>query len=162
MKRILVVLGLFVATIVPATAQTKANINDLGWMAGDWKTSMGENTAERSCSKLAGGSMTCTLRVIAAGKVVWLEFSALRDTPNGIVLDTRFFTPDLQPADPVSNELVLKSATPNEWDFENPNGTQPKDAIITRLSDDAMKGRADLVDQQGKASVMDISWQRVR
>ncbi len=106
--------------------------------------------------------MTCTLRVIAAGKVVWLEFSVLRDTPNGIVLDTRFFTPDLQPADPVSNELVLKSSTANEWDFENPNGTQPKDAIITRLGENAMNGHADLVDQQGKASVMDISWQRVR
>lgn len=162
MKRILAIVGLFVAMSIPATAQTKANINDLAWMAGDWNTSMGGSTAERSCSKLVGGSMTCTLRVIAAGKVVWLEFSVLRDTPNGIVLDTRFFTPDLQPADPVSNELVLKSSTANEWDFENPNGTQPKDAIITRLGENAMNGHADLVDQQGKASVMDISWQRVR
>jgi hypothetical protein len=162
MKRILVVLGLFVAVIIPAKAQTKANINDLGWMAGDWNTSIGGNTAERNCSKLSGGSMTCTLRVIAGGKVVWLEFSALRDTPSSIVLDTRFFTPDLQPADPFSNELVLKSSTANEWVFENPKGTQPKDAIITRMGENAMSGHADLVDQQGKASVMDISWQRVR
>jgi hypothetical protein len=145
-----------------ARAQTNLNINDLGWMAGNWTASMDGNTAERSCSNPTGGSMTCTLRVIAAGKVVWLEFSALRETPSGIVLDTRFFTPDLQPADPVSNELVLKSATANEWVFENPHGTQPKDAIVTRIGENAMKGRADLVDQQGKASVMDISWQRVR
>ncbi|MGO9322951.1 MAG: DUF6265 family protein [Terracidiphilus sp.] len=162
MKRILIVMGLIASITYPATAQTKASINDFAWMAGDWSASLGGNTAERSCSKLTGGSMTCALRVIAAGKVVWLEFSALRETANGIVLDTRFFTPDLQPADPISNELVLKSATANEWVFDNPNGLQPKDAIVTRLGNDAMRSHADLVDQQGKASVIDVSWQRVR
>ncbi|MGA2908076.1 MAG: DUF6265 family protein [Terracidiphilus sp.] len=162
MKRILIVVGLIAFITFPATAQTKANISDLGWMAGDWTASVGGNTAQRNCSELTGGSMTCALRVIAAGKAVWLEFSALRETANGIVLDTRFFTPDLQPADPVSNGLVLKSAAADEWVFDNPNGTQPKNAIVTRLGDDAMRSHADLVDQQGKASVIDVSWQRVR
>ncbi len=162
MRRLPIALGLFAVMTCSAAAQTRAKINDLGWMAGNWTAIMDRNTAERNCSNLAGGSMTCTLRVIAAGKVVWVEISVLRETPNGIVLDTRFFTPDLQPADPISNELVLKSAAANEWVFDNPHGTQPKDTIITRLGENTMNGHADLVDLQGKASVIDISWQRVR
>lgn len=145
-----------------ACAQSNAKVSDLGWMAGDWTATVGQNKADRSCSEPVGGSMTCMMRVIAAEKVVWLEFSVLRETSTGIVLDTRFFSGDAQPAPPIANELRLKSATATEWTFENPSGTQPKMETISRAGTGSMTAHAELVDSQGKTSAIDSKWQKAR
>ena len=105
--------------------------------------------------------MMCMMRVITADKVVWLEFSQMRETKEGILLDTRFFTPDGQPAAPIATRLRLKSATPTEWVFENPNGTQPKSQSVTRQGQDAMTAHSDLIDSKGKASAIDSEWKRL-
>ena len=106
--------------------------------------------------------MMCMMRVIAAQKVVWMEFSVLRETASGIVLDTRFFTADSQPGDPISTELRLKSATAKEAVFENPNGTQPKWESITSTGPDEMTSHAELVDSDGKTDAIDAHWKRVQ
>lgn len=149
------------ALAVAGIAQDKTKVSDLAWMAGDWTATVGANTADRSCSEPVGESMMCMMRVIADGKVVWLEFSVLRATPDGIVLDTRFFSGDAQPAPPLSNELRLKSATATVWTFENPKGTQPKLETITRDRARAMSAHAELIDSHGKASSIDSKWQRI-
>jgi hypothetical protein len=161
MKRVLRVAVFGIVLTFPGMAQDKTNVSDLAWMAGDWTATVGTNTADRSCSELAGESMMCMMRVIAADKVVWLEFSVLRATPDGVVLDTRFFSGDAQPAPPVSNVLRLMSATGSVWTFENPTGTQPKSETITRDGPRAMSAHADLIDARGKVSSIDSKWQRI-
>jgi hypothetical protein len=139
-----------------------AKVSDFAWMAGTWNGTVGGAPVERVCSAPAGGSMMCMMRVIAQQKVVWTEFSVLRETPNGIVLDTRFYTPDLQPADPITTELRLKGATATEAVFENPNGTQPKMESVTSLGAGVMKSHADLVDEKGQTSAIDAQWKLVK
>jgi Domain of unknown function (DUF6265) len=154
-----------IAAAIPLTGAGQADkmkIGDLAWMAGSWTGSMDGNAVERSCSQLTAGSMMCMMRVIAGQQVVWMEFSMMRATADGIVLDTRFFTGDGQPSPPVSTELRLKSASPDEAIFENPNGTQPKLESVTRNGPDSMSSHADLVDSKGKASTMEMAWTRVR
>ncbi|HSZ16051.1 MAG TPA: DUF6265 family protein [Terracidiphilus sp.] len=161
MKRAWQALVLVFVLAIPGIAQDKTKVSDLAWMAGDWSATVGANTADRSCSEPVGESMMCMMRVIADGKVVWLEFSVLRAMADGVVLDTRFFSGDAQPAQPISNELRLKHATGSVWTFENPNGTQPKSETITRDGPRAMSAHADLIDSHGKASSIDSKWQRV-
>src|ERR1700733_6276307 len=162
MKRAWQGVGLVLVLAVPGTARDKTKVSDLQWMAGGWTATVGANTADRSCSEPVGESMMCMMRVIAADKVVWREFSVLRATPDGVVLDTRFFSGDAQPAPPLSNELRLKSATATEWTFENPNGTQPKLETITRDGQGAMSAHAELIDSHGRASAIDSKWRRTR
>ena len=145
-----------------ALAQKSAKITDFEWMAGNLTASLGANTADRGCSHATGDSMTCMMRVFAANKVVWMEFSVLRETPDGIVLDTRFFSGDAQPAPPVSNQLCLKSAKPTGFVFENPTGNQPKMETIVRDGTDSMSAHAQLIDANGKVSAIDSKWHRVR
>lgn len=154
--------GVIVLIAATAMGQSKIRVSDLAWMAGTWNGAVGGAQVERTCAQPVGGSMICMMRVIASEKVVWMEFSVLRETADGIVLDTRFFMPDLQPGPPVSSELRLKSATASEAVFENPNGTQPKMESITLLGPDEMNSHADLVDEQGKASAIDARWKRVQ
>ena len=164
MKGKLICLCLAILTAIPhpALGEGKTKVSDLKWMAGHWTATLGGNTVKRSCSEPAGGSMMCMMRVIAGNQVVWLEFSVMRETADGIVLDTRFFTSDGQPSDPISTELRLKSVTGDVALFENPNGTQPKIESITRGAADKMSSHADLVDAQGKTTSMDIAWTRAK
>jgi hypothetical protein len=149
------------ASLCGAFGQQDAKVSDFQWMAGNWTANVDGRIADRSCSQVAGESMTCMLRVIADGKAIWLEYSVLRATPNGVVLDTRFFSGDMQPAPPVSNQLRLRSATSTTWTFENPTGTQPRTETITRDGPQSMTAHADLIDAQGKSSSVDAKWQKV-
>ncbi len=153
-------LGLMAALAVGGSAQDRPRVSSLGWLAGTWTAAMEGNTVERTCSAPAGGSMMCMMRVVAEKKLVWLEFSVMRETDSGVVLDTRFYTGDQQPADPVAVQLRLKSATDDEVVFENPTGTQPKRESVRRTGHNQMSSHADLVDAQGKASAMDVVWTR--
>jgi hypothetical protein len=151
--------AVLVAMSMAASAQTK--VSDLGWMAGNWKASIEGNTAERSCTAATAGSMMCMMRVIAGGQVVWMEFSILRDTSAGMLLDTRFFEGNGNPSAPISTELRLRSATADQAIFDNPSGTQPKSESVTRNAPDTITSHADLVDSKGTADVIDVVWTRV-
>jgi Domain of unknown function (DUF6265) len=161
MMRKMTVFGLVLILAALGSAQNRPTVEDLGWMAGDWRAALDRSLADRSCLAPAGQSMTCMMRVIAAEKVVWLEFSELRETSDGIVLATRFFSGNAEPAPPVSNLLRLRSAVGNVWTFENPNGTQPRIETITREGPTSMSAHAELVDSKGKVSYIDSKWERV-
>jgi hypothetical protein len=106
--------------------------------------------------------MMCMMRVVAQRQVVWMEFSVLRQTTSGTVLDTRFFDGDMKPSAPIMVQLRLKSATANELIFENPAGSEPKLESITRVADGEMNSHADLVDSKHNASAIDVHWKRVQ
>jgi hypothetical protein len=135
-------------------------VSDVAWMAGSWNGVVGGARAERTCAAPIGGSMMCTLRVIAANQVVWMEFSVLRDTAKGVVLDTHFFDGDGTPSGPISNELKMTGATADKVTFDNPGGTQPKSEYILHTGPDSMTSHADLVDEKGVASAIDVVWTR--
>lgn len=156
-------LGILLLTFsVVAFAQQGAKISDFQWMAGNWTANVDGKSADRNCSQVAGGSMMCMTRIIAENEAIWLEFSVLRATSNGIVLDTRFFSGDAQPAPPVSNELRLKTTAANVWTFESSTGNQPKTVTMTRDGSWSMAVHADMIDADGKSSSIDAKWQKAR
>jgi hypothetical protein len=148
-------------TQVPAQAAA-LKVNDVAWMAGNWIGTVAGARAERVCAVPVGGSMMCTLRIIQQQQVVWMEFAVMRDTPKGVVLDTHFFDGNGTPSGPVSNELKLTSATADKATFDNPGGTQPKSEYVLRTGPDSMTSHADLIDEKGNASAIDVTWTRAR
>jgi hypothetical protein len=144
-----------------AIAQTKPKITEMGWMAGHWTGTMQGATVDRYCSQPTGGSILCMMRVIAQNQAVWHEFSTLRETPTGIVLKTRFFNGDFAPDDPVETTLTLTKATATAIELDNPHGSQPKHELITSTGPDSMISHADLIDDKGVASAIDMKWTRV-
>jgi len=150
MKRAWQALVLVFVLAIPGIAQDKTKVSDLAWMAGDWTATVGANTADRSCSEPVGESMMCMMRVIADGKVVWLEFSVLRAMADGVVLDTRFFSGDAQPAQPISNELRLKHATGSVWRKSKWNATAIGDHHARWTARDVCACRSDRFAREGE------------
>lgn len=157
--------ALAAAQTISAQAVVKAgetaHLSEMAWMAGHWTGSAQGATIDRYCTQPAGGAVMCMMRVIARNKAVWHEFSSLQETPSGIVLKTRFFNGDLAPDDPVETTLTLTKATATTLEFENPHGNQPKRESITSTGADSMVSHADLIDEKGVASAIDMKWTRV-
>jgi uncharacterized protein DUF6265 len=151
--------ALFAASLV-LPAQNRERVSDLAWLAGVWHANVAGGIAEETCTQPAGGSMACMLRIISAGNVVWLEFTVIRETATGIVIDTRFFNPDSQPAQPISAELELKGAENHEWHFENQAGTQPKTETISFTGPDTWANHVEFIDAKGNKTSLDASWNR--
>jgi hypothetical protein len=162
MRRTLgICVALFAVSLV-LPAQNRVRVSDLSWLSGVWHANVTGGIAEETCSQPTGGSMACMLRIIAGGNVVWLEFTVIRETATGIVIDTHFFNPDSQPAPPISAELQLKSAESNAWHFENPTGTQPKAETITSTGPDTWANHVEFIDAKGNKTSLDASWNRAR
>jgi hypothetical protein len=162
MRRALGILVVLFAISLASLAEDRARVSDLAWLTGVWHANVSGGIAEETCSQPAGGSMACMLRIISDGNVVWLEFTVLRETAAGIVLDIHFFNSDSQPAQPASAELQLKSAENHAWHFQNLSGTQPKAETITVTGPDSWTNHVEFVDAKGNESFLDATWTRVR
>jgi hypothetical protein len=162
MKRALGVLVVLFAISLASQAEDRARVSDLAWLTGVWHANVSGGIAEETCSQPEGGSMACMLRIISGGNVVWLEFTVIRETAAGIVIDIHFFNADAQPAQPASAQLQLKSAENHAWHFQNLSGTQPKAETIISAGPDSWSNHVELVDAKGIESFLDATWTRAR
>ncbi len=160
MKRTLGVLAVLFAISVASHAEDRARVSDLAWLTGAWHANVSGGVAEETCTPPTGGSMACMLRIISGGNVVWLEFTVLRESATGIVIDIHFFNADAQPAEPASAELQLKSAENHVWHFQNLSGTQPKAETVISTGPNSWTNHVELVDAKGNESFLDATWTR--
>lgn len=74
-------------------AQLKADIKDLGFMAGKWSTAHKWGDMDEVWGEPAGNTMICAYRCIKDGKVVFYEFIVIEQTDSVPVMRLRHFGP---------------------------------------------------------------------
>lgn len=145
----------------------KDQIGDFAWLAGSWRGEADFGIADVHYSSLDGGVMMGMFRLLSKGdtpKVLILEFLSLHEAEAGIELRLRHFNPALD-IDPAEREapIVLRYVQRDgeQFIFENPVDNRPKRSIITRVGEHGMRARSEIVNKDGKISVIEVVYERV-
>ena len=134
-------LALFVTA---APAQPAESIDNLAWLAGDWKLEAGGKVIEEHWTAPAGGTMIGMSRTVANGKTVSFEFLRVEQRGDGIVYLA-------QPQGKPATEFRLVRSAGGEWAFENPEHDFPKRILYRRNPDGSVTARIE--DETGKKGV---------
>ncbi len=139
-------------------------ISSLAWMAGRWVGVAGQSETEQVCTAPSRGMMMCMFRVMDSAKVQGLEFSTLRETPNGLEERIRFYSPDLGET-PGNDGVTLQVARWGEreivFDNEKPDGVV-KHLTIIRSGKNQFSTRIEVVNAEGKTSFIGATWKRAK
>jgi hypothetical protein len=161
--------SLFVASLQaqqPAKAispapHSAASISEFAWLQGLWTGSLGSAQVEQYFSPVTGGVIVGLFRLIQPQQDPVLEFSTLRDTPDGLELRIRHFDPKLhsqEGLDPIVLRLAQHDG--NRFVLENPVNNVPKRSILERKNDTSYHMRAEIVHDNGSISAIEIDWHR--
>jgi len=147
-----------------------ATVADFAWLAGSWEGHMPGATvvAEATYNAPRAGIITGMMRLTDQGKVLMIEFITLIDTPAGPELRFRHFNGQLDALETVfkQNFHLVKHATDRD-EFENSvafdktlTSTEARNAIYTRHGADEFIGHSDIIDQNGRPDVIELTWRR--
>ena len=108
-----------------------------------------------------GGVMLGVFQTVDNGDTLVLELFTIVETPGGINLYVRHFTPTLQPWEASKATLLkLASSTPKAIEFDNPVNGQPKRQIIRKIDADTYASRAEIVPDKGDTQIVEIIYHR--
>jgi hypothetical protein len=146
----------------PSAANSRTiTVSDLSFLSGRWEGQVDNNRIEQTCSRGDPDFMMCMFRMMDASGTRMVEFYTLRNTADGLEERIRFFSPDLkEQAGDSGVTMRLASFSPQEIVFENPNGSYPKRSTLTRNGNQEMTSRIELIDAQGKSSLIVAHWTR--
>lgn len=150
-----------VEAMAPAGGATLA---DFAWLAGHWRGALGNLEAEQTYSQPAGGVMMGMFRLREAERVVLLEFFTLRETPEGLEMRVRHFSPALDLGKLEEKQaIILKLTSYNGVTavFDNPVHTRPKHSTLIRTGPDAFTGRSQIILETGEEKMIEVNWRRV-
>jgi hypothetical protein len=102
--------------------------------------------------------------------VLVVELISLVDTPAGVEMRFRHFSPSLESYEPTFRQnMRLTTYAADRAVFENAvafdrslMSTQPRTAIWTRLDADSFVGHSDIIGDDGKPAVVEVTYHRVR
>ena len=107
--------------------------------------------------------MLAVFRVVDNDKTLVIELFSLRQTPDGIELLFRHFTPELVPWEQSgSTRLKLTSLDSKTAVFENPIGGEPKRDTFTRIDSDTFVSRSEIAPKTGDEQLTEIVYHRQR
>jgi Domain of unknown function (DUF6265) len=149
--------------------QKTATLADFAWLAGRWEGKLRapgfdkQLTAEQEWMAPKNGTMQGFFRLTDNEKTIVIELFTIRETPDGIVFYFRHFSPELKPLEEKeAYHLNLTKSDANSFRFDNPVVNQLKDAIITHNADDSYTSHGDLTGADGKPSVIEVTYHRVK
>jgi hypothetical protein len=156
------------ATVSSAVATTDA----FRWLAGRWEGRMtgGAGVADVTFAAPAGGVITGMMRLVRDEKVLVVELISLVDTPSGMEMRFRHFSPSLESYEPTfrqnmrltthaADRTVFENAVPYERTLMS---TQPRTTTWTRIDADSFVGHSDIIGEDGKPAVVEVAYHRVR
>jgi uncharacterized protein DUF6265 len=139
----------------------KATLGDFAWLEGKWQGLWGPRIAEQVWMAPRGGEMLGLSRVAENDKTLVIELFSLAETPNGIELRFRHFTPSLTMWEKSDfAELKIASLDPKMIVFENPAGGQPKRQTFIRVDAENYISRSEIVSDSENKQVTEIRYHR--
>ncbi len=107
--------------------------------------------------------MLGTFQLAESDKTLVIELFTLTETPDGIELRIRHFTPSLVPWEKDgATVLRLSSADAKAAVFENPVNGEPKTQSFRRVDADTYTSRSEVMPPQGDPQMAEITFHRAR
>jgi hypothetical protein len=161
MKRTL--LGLLLLPVVlfaadappPARLPAATALNQLGWLAGQWRMEKAGRVVDEQWMAPAAGVMLGMSRTIARGKVVGHEFIQIREGPGGALYYIAMPSGQKEAA----FQIVSLSAT--EAVFENPQHDFPQKISYTLQSDGSLLATIEGPGKDGQTRRIEFPYKRI-
>jgi hypothetical protein len=134
----------------------KPTLQDLAWLAGQWRIEQGERLVEEHWMTPVGGLMLGMARNVRAGKVLEYEFTLLRQETNGDI----FYI--ASPARQTQTAFKLTSLKDGKAVFENPQHDFPKKVVYTRQPDGSLLAAIEGPGSDGKTRRVEYPFKRVK
>ena len=77
-------------------SSVSATIDQVSWLSGTWRGSLGDQTVEESWSAPVGGMMGTMVRLSTGERVDMVELITIREDDGTLVLHVRQFSPSLE------------------------------------------------------------------
>ncbi len=152
---------------------TSATLRDFGWLVGRWEgevKSLSGAVLEVTYSTARAGLMTGMMRLVKNDTVLVVELISLVETPNGVEMRFRHFSPTLDAYEREFKQTMrLTNHQPRSDVFENTvaydaklMSTQPRRTSLVRNGNDEFVGRSDIIGSDGKPAELVSTYRRVR
>lgn len=156
-----VVLGAAVwAGAKPKKAEEAPKVAQLAFMTGSWERQQGTTKMEEHWTTPVAGCMMGMFRQVAGDKTAVREFEVIEETPNGVIMTIKHFTPEM--AEIPGRVLVRKliQVKDDEATFES-TGEEPKQKLIyTKTKDGGLGAKIELL-RNGKVVTLEIPMKRM-
>lgn len=162
----------FAGAAPTAAGSRSATVADFGWLEGRWIGHLDgvDGEAQMNFMPASSGQLAGVMRIIDRGRVVLLELISMVDTPNGIELRFRHFSPALDAYQATFKQtLRLAIHGPDRDVFENLvpfdtalMPTQPRTATYIKRGPHDFVAHSGVLDKQGKPSVIEVTYHRGR
>ena len=160
--------GFFTASLAAQSPRTTTS--DFRWLAGNWEGRLTgrPGTADITFTTPREGTITGVMRLADNGKIIVVELISLVDTPDGVEMRFRHFSPALEAYETQFKQAMRLSSHSNERDvFDNTAtydkalmSTQPRTTQFIRRGPDEFVGRSDIIGDDGKPAVVESIYRR--
>ena len=156
MKSIFVILvtSLLVCLSSVGSAQERASVEDLAWLAGCWASDGGEAGSGEQWTVPAGRTLLGVSRTVQNSRTVAHEFLQIRETEAGEIAYIA------QPSGQTEATFLMVRLAEREVVFENPDHDFPQ-RIIYHLDDEANLAARIEGEVEGEVRTVDFSMTRV-
>jgi hypothetical protein len=139
----------------------RPTLSDFAWLEGKWQGAWGPRVAEQTWTAPKAGQMLGLFRAVENDKTIVIELFSLFETPDGVELRFRHFTPALVPWEQSGvTRMKLISLDAQNAVFENPADGQPKREVFTRIDPDNFTSKSEVVPEAGTTHVTEIRYHR--
>lgn len=141
-----------VGELINPNKKMEPKLENISWLAGNWKGNALGGKVEENWSKPTGGSMMAAFKLYKDGKVVFYEIEIIREVDNNLVLQLKHFNNDLKGWE-TKDETVdfpLKELTTNKAVFEG--------MTFEKVSDNEMNVYVDMHQKDGSIEVLKFNY----
>jgi hypothetical protein len=153
-------------------ATRQATVADFAWLVGKWEGKMDSRvgTAYVVYSEPHAGIVTGVMHLVSRdNKILVVELITLVDTPRGVDMRFRHFSPGLDAYETEFKQSMLLTSHEADRDvFQNQVpyakgllSTQPRTTSLLRQRDGSFIGRSDITGEDGKPSVIQGTYRRI-
>ena len=129
-------------------------LENIKWIAGNWKGKAFGGLTEENWSEPSGGSMMATFKLIDKGQVVFYEIEIIREIENTLILQLKHFDNDLKGWE-TKDETVdfpLKEITSNKVIFEG--------MTFEKISENEMNVHVDIHQDNGQIQTVTFNYKK--
>ncbi len=127
-------------------------LENIAWIAGNWKGEAFGGQAEENWSEPSGDSMMATFKLVTNGKVSFYEIEIIREVESTLILQLKHFNNDLKGWEEKDDtvDFPLKELTPNKVVFEG--------MVFEKVSSNEMNVYVDLHQKDGSVETVKFSY----
>jgi len=143
-----------VGELIDPNKKLAPKLENISWIAGNWKGNALVGQVEENWSKPSAGSMMAAFKLYKDGKVVFYEIEIIREVDNNLVLQLKHFNNDLKGWE-TKDETVdfpLKELTSTKAIFEG--------MTFEKVSDNEMNVYVDIHQKDGSIEVLKFNYKK--